>query len=123
MSCRLCYVELQGRAPTTYPCFCFFGSANDTAYHVFFKYYEFTKFKFKFVSDKLVLPVSSITLDGSESSDDLAIESWEWSREPGTEFINIHYSFIQPFTYPRSIYTFIHSFIKNQTFWTEMNFY
>ena len=20
MSCRLCYVELQGRAPTTYPC-------------------------------------------------------------------------------------------------------
>ena len=52
-----------------------------------------------------MLPVSSITLDGSESSDDLAIESWEWTREPGTEFIDI-LSFILS-----AILPFIHSFI------------
>lgn len=32
----------------------------------------------------ITLPVSVITLDGSQSSDDLGIVKWEWIREPSS---------------------------------------
>ena len=31
---------------------------------------------------KITLPTAEVVLDGSGSSDDLAIESWLWSRDP-----------------------------------------